>query len=362
MAQNKTILLAAGGTGGHLFPAIAIAEELAKSQVTVHLVTDYRCKKYLTGDLPLTPHIFDLHLSMSGIFNKIKSAIKLFSACIKSVALIRRIKPDAIIGFGGYPSFPSMAAARILKIPMIIQEQNCFLGKSNRFFAKSANLIALSYKETDNIDIGFKSKLLFTGDIVRSEIRSLPEKNNFDTKQFHIFIFGGSQGAKIFSSLIPDTLDKLKQLNPQIKISVTQQASQEEQKYLVKYYANILNIKYELAEFFYNMPEIYNKTQLVIARSGASTIAELTNIGLPAIFIPYPHASEDHQYFNAMALVNSNASWCYRQNEVSSSLLAKKINELVTDRELLKEASKQLLNRKSDGAKYLADTVLKIIE
>jgi UDP-N-acetylglucosamine--N-acetylmuramyl-(pentapeptide) pyrophosphoryl-undecaprenol N-acetylglucosamine transferase len=362
MTKNKTILLAAGGTGGHLFPAIAIAEELAKSQVTVHLVTDYRCKKYLTEDLPLTSYIFDLHLNMSGIFNKIKSAIKLFSACIKSVALIRRIKPDAIIGFGGYPSFPAMAAARILKIPMIIQEQNCFLGKSNRFFAKSADLIALSYKETDNIDIGFKSKLLFTGDIVRSEIRALPEKNNFDTKEFHIFVFGGSQGAKIFSSLIPDALDELKQLNPQIKISITQQASQEEQIYLAKYYANILNIKYELAEFFYNMPEIYNKTQLVIARSGASTIAELTNIGLPAIFIPYPYASEDHQYFNAMAVANSNASCCYRQNEVSSTLLAKKINELITDRELLKEASKQLLSRKSDGAKYLADTVLKIIE
>jgi UDP-N-acetylglucosamine--N-acetylmuramyl-(pentapeptide) pyrophosphoryl-undecaprenol N-acetylglucosamine transferase len=110
------------------------------------------------------------------------------------------------------------------------------------------------------------------------------------------------------------------------------------------------------------MPEIYKKSQLVIARSGASTIAELTNIGLPAIFIPYPHASEDHQYFNAMAVANSSASWCYRQNEISASLLATKLNELITDRELLKKASEQLLHRKSDGAKYLADTVLKIIE
>ena len=362
MTKNKTILLAAGGTGGHLFPAIAVAEELAKSQVKVHLATDHRCSKYLTEGLPLTAHIFVLHLNMSGIFNKIKSVIQLLSACIKSIVLIRKIKPDAIIGFGGYPSFPAMAAAKILKIPMIIQEQNCFLGKSNRFFAKSAKLIALSYKETGNINIGFKSKLLFTGDIVRSEIRALPEKNNFDSQEFHIFTFGGSQGAKLFSTLIPDALGELQKLNPKIKISVTQQANKEEQKYLKRYYGNILDIKYELSDFFYNMPEIYNKTQLVIARSGASTIAELTNIGLPAIFIPYPHASEDHQYFNAMAVANNNASWCYRQNEVSYSILASKINELISDRALLKEASKQLLSRKSDGAKYLVDTVLKIIE
>ncbi len=362
MTKNKTILLAAGGTGGHLFPAIAIAKELAKSQAKIHLITDYRCQKYLTKDLPITSHIFDLHLNMSNIFHKIKSAIKLLIICIKTIILIRKIKPKIIMGFGGYPSFPAMYAAKILRIPMIIQEQNCFLGKSNRFFAKSAQLIALSYKETDNIDIEYKSKLLFTGDIVRSEIRALTQKDNFDSEEFHLFIFGGSQGAKIFSTLIPDALDELKRINPKIKLSITQQASKTEQKYLEKKYENIQNIKYELAEFFYNMPEIYKKSQLVIARSGASTIAELTNIGLPAIFIPLPHASEDHQYFNAMAVANSSASWCYRQNEISASLLATKLNELITDRELLKKASKQLLYRKSDGAKYLADTVLKIIE
>lgn len=358
MKNKKTVLLAAGGTGGHLFPAIALAEKLTK--LNVHLVTDLRCQKYLTSDLPATPHIVDLHLKMSGIKNKVISLFKLLTACLQSIRLIRTLKPNLIIGFGGYPSFPTMAAATILRIPTIIHEQNNFLGKSNRFFAQFAKLIALSYKETANIDIKFKPKLLFTGDIVRSAIHDLPEKTNFQTKTLHLLVFGGSQGAKIFSSLIPDTLAYLKKINPLLSLSITQQAPYAEQQYLAKSYDD-LNIKHELAEFFHNMPELYNKSQLVIARSGASTIAELTNVGLPAIFIPYPHASEDHQYFNAQALANNNASWCYRQADISASLLAQKLNELIMNRTLLENASKKLLSRKNDGASYLANTVLKII-
>lgn len=361
MIKKKVILLAAGGTGGHLFPAIALAEELYKTETDIHLITDLRCRKYLTPDLPITPHIINLYLKTSGLPGKIKSAFQILFACLKSIILIRRIKPDIIIGFGGYPSFPPMAAAKLLNIPMIIQEQNCFLGKSNRFFANSAKLIALSYKETDNININFKSKLVFTGNIIRSAIRNLPEKKDFNTQNFHLFIFGGSQGAKIFSTLVPDAIEELKKLNPAIKLEIIQQVASSEKKQLAKHY-NKIGVKYELSEFFHNMDKIYEKSQLVIARSGASTIAELTSIGLPAIFIPLPHAMEDHQYFNAKAIEDSNAGWCYRQTDISAIILAKKINELIHDRNLLSNASKNLLNRKSDGAKYLADTVLKIIQ
>ena len=135
MIKKKVILLAAGGTGGHLFPAIALAEELYKAEADIHLITDLRCRKYLTPDLPITPHIINLYLNTSGLPGKIKSVFQILFACLKSIILIRRIKPDIIIGFGGYPSFPPMAATKLLDIPMIIQEQNCFLGKSNRFFA-----------------------------------------------------------------------------------------------------------------------------------------------------------------------------------------------------------------------------------
>lgn len=360
MNKNPIILLAAGGTGGHLFPAIAIAEELKKSKASVHLITDLRCEKYLTADLPITPHIINLHINMSGLRAKIKSITKIMVACFKAIILVRKLKPNVIVGFGGYPSFPAMAAGVLLNIPIIIHEQNCFLGKSNRIFARFAKIVALSYKETKNIDAKFKPKLVLTGDVVRSQIYNLPAKKNFSTKSFHLFVVGGSQGAKIFSTLIPDAITELKKLNPNVSISITQQAAKADQADITKIYKK-LGITHELSEFFHNIPEIYKKSHLAIARSGAGTIAELTSIGLPAIFIPFPYAAEDHQYFNANAITESNAGWCYRQSKISALILAKKLNELAQNRKMLEEASKNLLSRKSDGSRHLADTVLKII-
>ena len=358
--MTKTILLSAGGTGGHFFPAIALTDELKKSGCNIHLITDKRCEKYLNSEMQIDHNIVDLHIKTSGIMNKIKSAFQLITACIKTLFLLMRIKPDAVIGFGGYPTFPSLLAAKTLHIPIILQEQNCFLGKSNRFFASGAKLIALAYPETDNIDDKLKEKITITGDIVRSSIKKLPKKKSFDSKEFNLFIFGGSQGAKIFSSLIPEAIELLLAKNPNIQLSITQQASLEHQEELTERYSK-LGIKHELSDFFHNMHEIYHNSQLVVSRSGASTIAELASIGLPAIFIPYPHAAEDHQYFNAKAIADSGASWYLRQNDASAEALSEKLAELITDRTLLKNASKNLATRKNDGAKNLADTVLKII-
>ncbi len=359
--RKKSIVLAAGGTGGHLFPALALAEEFENADIDVHLITDLRCKKYLPAKQQIKPHIFDFHLKMTGLANKVISLWRLSNVCIKTLLLIGRLKPDIIIGFGGYTSFPSLLAAMVLRIPFIVQEQNCFLGKSNRLFAKSARIIALSYKETSNVSIYDNRKVVITGDLVRSSIRNLPIKNTFDNEEFRLFIFGGSQGAKVFSQIIPEAITELLKLNPGLKIHITQQVSQDDQKELSTIYYQ-LGIKYLLSPFFHNMAEIYSETDLVISRSGASTVAELANVGIPAIFIPFPYAMEDHQYFNAMAIENSKAGWCFRQEDVTTHILAQKIYELVANRTMLKEASKNLLNRKNNGAKYLADTVLKIIE
>ena len=360
MKITKTIILAAGGTGGHFFPAIALAEELEKAGHDIHLFTDRRCEKYITKDLPVISHVANLHIKMSGLFNKIKSVYQLLSACAKAIILFLKLKPSIVIGFGGYPSFPALLAARFLKIPIIIHEQNCFLGKSNRLFAKNAQHIALSYKETNNIAKELEDKIIHIGDIIRKSIRDLPQKASFDSKIFNLFIVGGSQGALIFSDLIPKTIEKLKQLQPNLQIKITQQISQAHKTEIAKKYSD-LGIKCELESFFHNINDVYKKTDLVIARSGASTIAELTTIGLPAIFIPLPSAMEDHQTLNATALVNQNASWCYDQKDITPEILANKLLDLIKNRELIKQASENLLKRKSNGAKSLADTVLKII-
>ncbi len=361
MSNKKTIILAAGGTGGHFFPAIALAEELAKSEHDIHLFTDLRCKKYITNEMPIIPHIANLHIKMSGLFNKIKSAYQLIIECMKAIILFLKIKPSIVIGFGGYPSFPAMLAASFLKVPIIIQEQNCFLGKSNRIFAKHAKYIALSYKETSNISSENKDKIIHTGDIIRESIKNLPEKKSFDSKIFNLFVVGGSQGALVFSKIIPQTIESLKKLKPEIQIKITQQVSDEHKPQILETY-NKLGIECKLQSFFHNINDIYSEADLVIARSGASTIAELTSIGLPAIFIPLPHAMEDHQTFNAMALVDNDASWCYSQKDVNPENLAKKLHELITNRHLIKQASQNLIKRKTNGTEYLADTVLKIIE
>mgnify|MGYP001145265340 CR=1 FL=1 len=358
--MTKIILLSAGGTGGHFFPAIALAEELQKTNCKIHLITDKRCEKYLSTDAKLESHIVNLHIKISGIVNKIRSAFQLITACIKTLFLMIRIKPDVVIGFGGYPTFPSLLAAKALHIPIILHEQNCLLGKSNHFFASSAKLIALSYQETANIDKSLKKKITITGDIVRSSIKKLPQKKNFNSQIFHLFIFGGSQGAKIFSSLIPEAIEILLKQHPDIQLFITQQASKDQQVELAKRYDK-LGVKHELSDFFYMMHEIYNKSQLVISRSGASTIAELTSIGLPAIFIPLPDAAEDHQYFNAKAIADNDAGWYFRQNDALAEKLAAKLAKLIADRTLLQNASNKLIARKNDGAKNLAATVLKIM-
>ncbi|GAB4167750.1 MAG: undecaprenyldiphospho-muramoylpentapeptide beta-N-acetylglucosaminyltransferase [Rickettsiaceae bacterium] len=371
--KNRTILLAAGGTGGHLFPAVAVAEELSKIaplasslvldkvNYKTHLITDLRCKNYLPENLPAQVHIIDIHLKMSGVLNKALSLWNLSKACIKALFLVKKLKPSVVVGFGGYPSFPVLLAAKILKVPIILHEQNCFLGKSNRFFAKTAKVIALSYKETTNINSHTRSKIIITGDIVRPAIENLTAQYQHDSKVFNLFAFGGSQGAKVFSKLIPEALKVLRDLEPNLKIKIVQQVGLEDHARLEAYY-NAIGIEHELANFFHNMAEIYSKTQLVIARSGASTIAELVHAGVPAIFIPYPLAMDDHQYFNAKAIADSGAGWCYRQENLTAEILAQKLQTLITNRKELLAASKNLTKRKKKGAaKYLADTVVKII-
>jgi len=353
--KRKVILLTAGGTGGHFFPAVALAEELAKnSKLEVHISTDNRCKKYLTNDINLKSHIVDLYINLRGMINKLKIPFAIYLSLIKAFILIKKLKPELIIGFGGYPSFPVMFIGQLLSIPTIVYEQNSFFGKSNKFFAKKARVIALAYKSTQNLPTNYSNKILITGDFVRDKIKNLPEKTSFSNKPFNLLVFGGSQGAKIFSSLVPEAIKTL------LTIRIVQQVLQNDKERVKKAYDD-LKIQSTISDFFHDIYKHYENSQLVIARSGATTIAELTQIGLPAIFIPLPSSADDHQYYNAKSLQDSNCSWYYRQEEVTAEVLADKLHSLIDTPSIIKEASLNLLKRKTDGTKHLANTVLKII-
>ncbi len=356
----KRMIVAGGGTAGHLFPAITLGEELIKRGYKLYLITDVRCKKYLTEDLKLIPYIINFRLPPEGLFNKLKLFVSLLEITIKMLLLLIKIRPYAIIGFGGYPTFPPLLAAVFLRIPIIIYEQNCSIGKANRLFLQYARKVALTYEETKNYNIIDNNKKLVIGNIVRENIKNLKVKSNFNNNPFRIFIFGGSQKAKIFSTLVPEAIQILVHSNPNINLYITQQAPSEDHDNISKIY-NELKIPYKLADFFHDMDKQYVNQELAISRAGASTISELCSVGLPAILIPLSSAAENHQFYNAKALEDSGAGWCFEQNKITADKLANKILVLVKNRDILQRISCKLLKKKNDGVKILADTIEKII-
>lgn len=351
----KKIVLVAGGTGGHFFPAVALGEELIKRKYEVHFITDLRCEKYINHDAGLIFHVIDLKRPKN-----ILLFLPLLSLAIfKAIKLLFSLSPSAVVGFGGYPVVASMFAAIFLRVPIIIHEQNSYLGKVNRFFANFAKKIAISYKNTKNLPVVAKNRTVVTGGIVRKNIRELKIVKK-KSEPFRIFIFGGSQGAKLFSELIPESIKALMQKQPNLKLHITQQAALDDQVKIKNIYSN-LNITYELAEFFDNMANQYKNTDLVISRAGASTIEELTYIGLPAIFIPLPSAADNHQYHNAKLLEDEKCGWCMKQDDISSEKLAEKIFELISNPKILENTSKNLLKRRKEGHKLLSNLIEELI-
>lgn len=390
----KKILLASGGTGGHFFPAIAAGNALKESGYDVYMVTDERCRKYTQNIDYINFKIIDIYISSSNILRKAISALKLGWAVLKSYLYLRSLKPDLVIGFGGYPSFPCLYAARLLSIPIALHEQNSFLGKVNRYFAKDAKVIMSSYPAQVS-DKNIKTE--FIGDIVRPEIKNLNkqisnknslsdrsdldqndlDQNNSDQvskkEALRVTIFGGSAGAKIFSEVVPAAFVLAskranKKANKGFKCKIIQQAKQEDHKKISSIY-DALGFEYELSEFFYNMDEVYANTDLVISRSGASSIAELAALRLPAIFIPYPYAAEDHQLKNAKQIEQMGGGWCFKQvisnGSSNSSELSDQIAGLLLkiseNEDLLKNASNNLKSRKTDGHQALLATVNRIL-
>lgn len=351
----KKIILVAGGTGGHFFPAVALGEELIKRKYEVHFITDLRCEKYINHDAGLIFHVIDL----KRLKNILLFLPLLSLAIFKAIKLLFSLSPSAVVGFGGYPVVASMFAAIFLRVPIIIHEQNSYFGKVNRFFANFAKKIAISYKNTKNLPVVAKNRTIVTGGIVRKNIRELKIVKK-KSEPFRIFIFGGSQGAKLFSELIPESIKALMQKQPNLKLHITQQAALDDQVKIKNIYSN-LNITYELAEFFDNMANQYKNTDLVISRAGASTIEELTYIGLPAIFIPLPSAADNHQYHNAKLLEDEKCGWCMKQDDISSEKLAEKIVELISNLKILENTSKNLLKRRKEGHKLLSNLIEELI-
>ena len=355
------ILLAAGGTGGHLFPAEALAHELKARGYSVHLVTDSRAERF-AGKFPAD----EIHVVPSatiGSKNPVsvaKSLFKLWTGLRAARKLIGRIKPLAVVGFGGYPTVPPLLASTGLGVPSMIHEQNAVMGRANKALAKRVKAIAGGFLPEG---VGaYADKTVTTGNPVRPAVLSAantPYQPSLEGQPFNLVVFGGSQGAQFFSRAIPTALSLLEE-NERSRIVLTQQARPEDQDQVGSCFAK-LKMSPDVSAFFPDMAERLASAHLVVCRSGASTVSEVSVIGRPSILVPYPYALDHDQAANAAALVATGGAEVVPQAELSPERLAQKLSAALKEPERLSkmaEAAKQA--GRPHAATLLADMVVAI--
>jgi UDP-N-acetylglucosamine--N-acetylmuramyl-(pentapeptide) pyrophosphoryl-undecaprenol N-acetylglucosamine transferase len=325
------IYLTAGGTGGHVFPALSLAEILHNHHVDVHFYTDARGERFFLDHQPVEKTVYHLSRKNSSRLGQLKYIASLFFSTLSAVKDCILKRPDCVVGFGGYPSFPLLMAARVLGIPIVLHEQNALMGKANRFFQKWAKLVCLSFEHTKFA----RSSAAFTGNPIRSKFL----KNDVlhrNPNGFKILVVGGSQGASIFSTLIPNAIALLPH-EMQQSLSILQQCRDELLLSTQENYEDII-AKVELKPFINDIEIAYQECDLLITRSGASTVSEVSHLGVAALFVPLASSVEGDQKANAEALVNAGAGWMMFESELTAASLAKLLHDLMNDRKLLENA------------------------
>ncbi|MCF3642138.1 undecaprenyldiphospho-muramoylpentapeptide beta-N-acetylglucosaminyltransferase [Rhizobium sp. TRM95111] len=316
------ILLAAGGTGGHLFPAEALAHDLKAGGWSVHLVTDSRAERF-AGKFPAD----EVHVVPSATIGSknpvsvVRSLFTLWQGLRAARRLLKTLKPAVVVGFGGYPTVPPLLAATGLGIPSMIHEQNAVMGRANKALAARVKAIAGGFlPETGG---AHAEKTVTTGNPVRPAVLAaadIPYAPSHDGEAFRFVVFGGSQGAQFFSKAVPQAVSRLSEAK-RARLQITQQARPEDREGVVAMYEK-LGIDAEVSPFFTDMAERIAAAHLVLCRSGASTVSELSVIGRPAILVPYPYALDHDQAANAAALAAAGGAEVIAQAELSPERLS----------------------------------------
>src|SRR3954453_15846302 len=357
--MSRHYVLAAGGTGGHMIPAHALAEELTRRGHRVALVTDERGSRIPGLFEGVQVHILPAGRLGGGPAGWLKAVKNIFVGRAMASRLYETFRPSAVIGFGGYPALPALLAAQRDKIPALVHEQNAGLGRVNRLMAGRVDAIATAYAEVDRLSGGHKGKVHLVGNPVRDEVLALrdqPYPALGEDGVFRVLVTGGSQGATILSDLVPDGLGLLPE-HFRRRLQVTQQCRAEDIEEVRGKYAK-LGIPADLATYLTDMPDKLAWTHLVIARAGASTIAELTAAGRPAILIPLPSATDDHQTSNAREMAKAGGARMIPQRSFTPVELAKQMQKLGLDPQALANAaSRARTGGRPKVASDLADLV-----
>jgi len=359
MSVTRHFVLAAGGTGGHMIPAHALAEELMKRGHHVALITDERGAQYPGLFAGAQVHVLPAGRISGGPAGWLRAGKDIFAGRAMARRLYEVFQPSAVIGFGGYPALPALLAAFKDKIPTAIHEQNAVLGRVNRLVARKVDAIATAYSKVQRLTKRQLAKVQVVGNPVREEVlrlRDEPFPALTADGVFRVLVTGGSQGASILSQVVPDGLGLLP-LGFRRRMQVTQQCRAEDIEQVRVKYAE-LGIPADLATFLPDLPDRLGWAHLMIGRAGASTIAELTAAGRPAILVPFPSAADDHQTYNARELAEAGGARMIPQPRFTAVELAKQMQKLALEPgALLNAANRAKACGRPNAAQDLADLI-----
>lgn len=355
--MTRPVIVTAGGTGGHIFPALALAAELRRRDQPAVLVCDARGERYVGPEIERRV----IHAaSPSGSWTRrLAGLARLGLGLAQSVRLLRGTRPAAVAAFGGYAAVPVGLAAGLLGIPLLVHEQNAVLGRANRLIARRAARLALTFETTRGADVVPPARRILTGNPVRPEVgarRDEPYRPPGAAQPLALLVVGGSQGARVLSEVVPAALARLTG-RERARLALTQQCRPEDLERVAHAYG-ALGFAAELASFFDDLPLRLAGAQLVISRAGASSVAELLALGRPAILVPYRLAADDHQRANAAAVAEAGAGWLIDEAELDPETLAALLRQCLDQPDLLAgmAARAHALGR-PDAASALADAV-----
>ena len=363
--MSAPIVLAAGGTGGHVFPAHALAGELLARGRRLALITDSRGAAWAPADTGAAQGAIETHavragtLALSRPLGSLKGLFDIAAGTLAARRLLARLQAGVAVGFGGYPSLPTLLAALWAGIPTVIHEQNAVLGRVNRLLAPHVSRIALSLAHTRGLERARDTETALTGNPVRAEIAAIAAslyRPPAAERTLRLLVIGGSQGARIFSRVVPPALAALDG-DLRARLDVAQQCRPEDMAGVRAHYGRAA-IRAELAPFFADLPARLADAHLVIARAGAATVAELATAGRPAILVPFAAAFDDHQRANARTLADRGGAWLIGEADFTASALATRLEALAADPTALASAAEQARNAATpDAARHLADLV-----
>lgn len=361
--MSVSFVLAAGGTAGHLFPAEALASELAACGIKVHLASDGRAAAIGAHLAGVETHRVSAGRFDGGPRQAVRALTQLAFGAIQARNLLRRLAPDVVVGFGGYPSVPTMLAAVYLGLPTLVHEQNAVLGRANRLLAPRARRIATGFPETAGLRLADRVRAVHTGNPVRPAMLAVRDAGYTAPqpgRPIELLVLGGSQGARVLSEVVPPALQALPEGLREV-LRVSQQVRPEDLATAGAIYRRA-GIAADLNTFFDDVPARLARAHLAICRAGASTVAELAAVGRPAMLIPYPHATDGHQTANAQAFAEAGGGWVIPQSGLSSSTLALYLGRLLTDGATLSMAAQHAcaLGRR-DAAQCLARLALGLL-